>query len=349
MILRLLPFVLLLLAACKTQREIPAQNLQLSEKQEIVFLDSTQAAAAIVKDEVEHFFDHITKLDLSIQLKRAYPDSIPRDSVLSYYQQSLQESVLDFTDEEIRFVSKAFREVHRRCENIAPNIFPQKVKLIKGYGYHYGYSVYYTREDCIFIPRGELLKRDETAFINVLLHEIFHIYSRYHPEQRKALYEKVGFKSIGTVQQLKMNTALRERILLNPDGVNFAYAINLKTEQGPIQAIPILISAKPAYDPGQLDFFAYLSFQLFPIAPPLSRLIPVKAQNDGTSPLQLDDLPDFFTQITDNTDYIIHPEEIIADNFVLVANGEAAWSDLSESGQQLVQAVQAILKKGATN
>ena len=61
-----------------------------------------------------------------------------------------------------------------------------------------------------------------------MLHEIFHIYSRYNPQKRDRLYELIGFKNIGDPTRLKMTAPLKDRILLNPDGVNYAYAIELK-------------------------------------------------------------------------------------------------------------------------
>ena len=332
--------------ACRTQPPSPSPHLQLSEAQKVVFLDSTEAAQAIAQDEKEFFFRYINKLDMSIQLKRAYPDSISRDSILQDYRTSLRASTQNFTSDEIRYVTKAMQEVHRRCATVDPDFFPPEIRLIKAYGYHYGYSVYYTRENCIIIPQGELLERDQEAFIQVMLHEVFHVYSRYHPEKRKRFYERVGFKSIGRVEHLQMSAALRSRILLNPDGINYAYAIRLSTaDSTSFQAIPLDIAVRPQYDPGQLDFMAYLEFQLFPIEPPFSRLIKVRATTDGDSPINYKNYPSFFQQIGDNTDYIIHPEEIIADNFVIAACGINNWPPLSETGEQLVRDVIAIIRE----
>ncbi len=328
--------------ASRTQ-SLPDNRLQLPEGQTILFLDSVAASQAIIQDRQEFFFEQIGRLDMSIQLKQHYPENITRDSILSIYKQSLQAATLDFTPDEIAFISQAMRKAYRLCQQLQPDIFPPRIRMIKGYGYHYGYAVYYTREDCIFIPQNELLKRDEAAFLQVMLHEIFHIYSRYHPEKKKALYERIGFKSIGAVTHLQMAPELRQRILLNPDGINYAYAIRIKNEQQSMQAIPLIVSKYAQYDPGKMDFFSYLDFRLYPIRPPFSRLIQVQSLAKGASPLSQSSISGFYEQIGDNTDYIIHPDEILADNFVLIATNKMDHSSYSEYGFQLLQDLKSIL------
>ena len=56
---------------------------------------------------------------------------------------------------------------------VSPDIFPKEIKLIKTKANHYGQSVYYTRENCIVIPYNELDQRNEQAFLNVMIHELF--------------------------------------------------------------------------------------------------------------------------------------------------------------------------------
>jgi hypothetical protein len=88
-------------------------------------------------------------------------------------------------------------------------------------------------------------------------------------------------------------------------------------------AVPILLSTARSYDVQRGgEFFEYLSFQFLVI--------------NGTNPLDLkpvyeNSLPKllkpqvvsgFYEQVGRNTQYIIHPEEILADNFALLIFGE---------------------------
>ncbi len=345
------PSLLLLFAiffvACKSNKEFI--QLSLSETQQVIFLDSIAAAKTIIEDKKENFFKDITKTDMSIQMKKVFAENVTREQALEEYRAFLKTEVLDFTAAEVVLVKKVMQKVYDKVNQLSPNIFPQQIRLIKTHANHYGPGTYYTREDCIVIPKFVLSTFDEGSFYSTMLHELFHIYSRYNPEMQKALYQLIGFKAISHPEFLKMSDALKNRILLNPDGVNYAFAINLKTQEDErIQAIPIIVSNESRYVETKNEFFAYLNFSLYKIEPPLSRLIPVKADKDGFSPLKLNELPDFFRQIKDNTNYIIHPDEIMADNFMILINSldkDGALDQYSKEGQTLLMDIKKLLMK----
>ena len=146
-----------------------------------------------------------------------------------------------------------------------------------------------------------------------------------------------------------MVDSLKQRVLLNPDGVNYAQAITLKTnEKESLMAIPIILTNTFEFKPERPQFFSYIQFDLYEIRPPYSRLIKVVSNNDGSNKQQLSSHPDFHRQIRDNTGYIIHPDEVLADNFIyllLSQKDETYVNRFSESGQALIQKIEAILKK----
>ena len=79
-----------------------------------------------------------------------------------------------------------------------------------------------------------------------------------------------------------------------------------------MRAIPILYARTPKYDPKKGgEFFDYLQFRLALVSPDAgpgskARFVDVR------------EVQGFFEQIGQNTDYIIHPEEILAENFSLL-------------------------------
>lgn len=337
----------ILIIGCKSNQS--AQVLQLSPTNQIIFLDSLQAAATIVVDQKDMFFDYINKTDMSIQMRQNFPATTTREEALKAYKTFIQKDVLSFTATEIAFVEKVFKKAYNNIEQLSSNILTDQIKLIKSHGQQYGNSTYYTRENCIVIPKYVLNEGNEQAFYNTMLHEIFHIYSRYNPTKREALYELIGFKNIGDPTLLKMNANLRDRVLLNPDGVNYAYAINLNLDDGTsIRAIPIIYSKEKDYVPEKKEFFDYLGFNLFPVLPPFSRLVPVQSDENGNSSLNIGQLSDFQRQIRDNTGYIIHPDEIMADNFQFLVNSlsqEDFLNRFSPEGQELIQLIKAVIVK----
>ena len=69
-------FVFLLIqTACRTEKA--KTEIQLSGLNKVLLLDSLSATRAIVKDDLEHFFDNITPVDMMIQMHKDYPLQIP--------------------------------------------------------------------------------------------------------------------------------------------------------------------------------------------------------------------------------------------------------------------------------
>jgi hypothetical protein len=72
-------------------------------------------------------------------------------------------------------------------------------------------------------------------------------------------------------------------------------------------------------------------------------------QPDGySSTISMDTQPDFFKQIRDNTGYIIHPDEVLADNFSFIMqelNGAKVSMQFSPAGKQLLKDIYTILKQ----
>ena len=339
-------FLLILgLASCKAQ----PQNapLQLSKEHSVIFLDSVNAGQAIVQDEVDFFFNQINILDMSIQMKKNFEKGTDRNEVLTEYKSYLKKDVMDFSKSEKAFVQKIFKQAFELCNKVSTDIFPKKIKLIKSSGSHYGMGAYYTREDCIIIPKDAFIFENDEAFLSTMLHEISHIYTRYNPEKRKALYRLIGFKNFGTPSNLLMKEALREKILVNPDGVNYAYTIDLEEPDGrTTTAIPIVFSKATEYSIEKPTFFDYIDFSLFKLK--IQHGASVLSDADGNSTLNMANVPDFFRQITDNTGYIIHPDEIIADNFVFVMLSQqegGSKKEFSEDGTALLKKIKAVLSE----
>lgn len=337
--------------ACQSLQK-KTQSKQISTVQSILLLDSAQAAAAIIDDDMEGFFEQVTITEMSIQLKKNFPDGTPRKQILQEYQNFLETDVADFTADEKVFVQTTFEQVKQISNSISPSIFPEEIELIKTKARHYGPSVYYTRENRIIIPQNELDRRSSEDFLQVMFHELFHVYSRLNPAAKKALYQLIGFNKINvTMAELQMSDSLRRRILLNPDGIDFTYAIQLKDAEGkPFEAMPIIAANSFNFKPEQPAFFGYLSFNLYRIEALPSKGYQVITQADGTSTLSLRNQPDFFAQIKDNTQYIIHPDEIMADNFALLAMSKTDdpkrdLKQLSVEGQQLIAEMEGILKR----
>ncbi len=339
-------FVVLTLVACKSQKQV--NFIQLSEQHKVIFLDSVKASQAIVLDEREGFFEKISMVDMDIQMNKPHAKDANRDDVLAEYKSYIQKDVASFTASEKEMITRIMKRMHTQCSKLSSDLVLPEIRLIKTHAKHYGPSVYYTRDNIIVIPKYVLETPNEESFYSTMLHELFHIYSRFNPKKQDELYELIGFKRINNPEYLVFDEALKKKMLTNPDGVNIGFAIKLEQEKGsPVLAIPVLFSKKEAYDPNTKDFFDYVDFGLFEIKPPLSRMIKVVSDKNGNSTISQALMADFFRQIKDNTNYIIHPDEVMADNFmyaVLSVESPEYLNRFSTEGKALIGEIKEILK-----
>lgn len=330
------------------QSQTPIREIRLDGKHIALLLDSTAAAKAITTDRYDRYFDLVGASEMSIQMRKPLAEGQTRATLLPDYIEFLKSDVVGFDYKESKFVEEVMEKVFKTCESVAPGLFPDTLRLIKTKGTHYGDGVWYTREKDIIIPANELESRKTNPFTTTVFHEVFHVISRIRPAKSAELYRLIGFQGIG-LDKLHLPDALAERVMYNPDGVDFAQKITLQTETGAIEAIPIIFSKEVGNQAGQDQFFSYVEFNLYQITPNPDGTWTVLTKEDGfTSLLNMDKLPDFFRQIRDNTGYIIHPDEVLADNFSFIMNNQrnpALTAKFSKEGKQLLVEMEAILKK----
>ena len=340
----LFALLLLVICACRTKKETPrAATGELPGQ--AVLLDSAAAAQVIVIDTVEHFFERMGPADASLQLREPLPADADRARWLPRYKALLQRDVASFTPEEADVVRRAWTGAYNAVTALNPNLLPPNIQLIKTKGKHYGPGVFYTRQNAIVIPPDQLGEGALDELQSTLIHEIFHVWSRQHRAQRDSLYALIGFAPVGVpVERLTLPDALRNRMLLNPDGIDYAYTITLRRDGRPFEAVPLLIATPARYTSEKRDFFRYLQFQLFELKRRRGGMVlnEVLATPTGTATVNMALHPEFYAQIGDNTGYIIHPEEIIAENFRMLALGEAGSG--SERGQALLRDVERLLR-----
>lgn len=288
----------------------------------ITLADSARAAAEILDDDLQGFFERITLIDMAIQMKKPIGLNETRQTRLPEYKAFLASDVADFSEAEARQIEHVTRRALSDVMHyLSARALPSELILVKTKGNHYGAGVWYTREECIIIPADALERGQEEELYSVLLHEIFHVWSRYHRPQRDSLYALIGFRHWGELP-VELPQELSTQLLLNPDGLDGGYYITLQGEEGsPLFAMPFIYTRSKNFSPGRPDFFSYLSFDLFPAEAGSDR-VRVRARPDGSSPIDLRQHPEFFQQITNNTQYIIHPDEIMADNFMFLVMTE---------------------------
>ena len=367
----LLLFVFLA-ASCQAQRSTPAPPI--TEGKEVILLDSLEAAYWVTHDTKDQFFERIGSLDRSIQLRSE------RTVSHGEYQDFLRRDVRDFSIDEKRYLEGEIQTVYDLCARLSPYLLPDTLRFIKTRGAYYGPSTYYTRENYIVIPENELSRHQPGRMQHVLLHELFHVLSRYHPRFREALYERIGFMQLEW--PVVIPSPLRERILLNPDGNDFQWAMRIDgisndtdgifegtdgiskdtdaisndtdaisngTDAISTWIIPLLFSRYEKYKPKRPGYFAHMDFQLFALEKDtVEQAYVVQVTSGGESTLGPEYFVEYRKKTRDNTEYLIHPDEILADNFIWAVKGyqnRSHWDRFSTEGQILLQAIVDFLEK----
>ncbi len=221
-----------------------------------------------------------------------------------------------WSEPEIQRVTAAVESLGPRLDRFQFQL-PQTILFVRTTGKEEGEAAY-TRQSAIILPE-KVMAYPKEQLERLLLHELFHVISRHDAALRQKLYAIVGFRSLDPP---KLPPEWEDRRITNPDAPRMDSYIELSIEGRKIAAAPFLYATPPKFDAkagGTL--FKFLTFRLLVLSPDGERL--TAALKEG-KPVVLDPrgVEDYARQIGKNTNYIIHPDEILADNFVLLVRGE---------------------------
>ena len=190
-------------------------------------------------------------------------------------------------------------------------VWPATVVLVKTSS-HVEDGAPHCRQEAIVLP-ASFLSLDADRQRRILVHELFHVLSTHSPQLRSRLYNLIGFQEC---LPIPLPRHLQQRKITNPDAPTVNCVTQLTHEERTLHLAPLLLSRHEIGDlRGETTIFRELDF----------RLVLVEADGAGWRIAGAADhptlytpreLPEWWSKIGRNTDYIIHPEEILADNFV---------------------------------
>lgn len=283
-------------------------SVQAVAAESIRFLSKAEAADILTQK--DDFVAGVSQFDMASRMKRA--DNPSKSEYLDF----IASHTLDWTAEERVAVNKAYLQIEPKLHALNVTL-PQPIQFIKTTGLEEGGAAY-TRGQAIILQHKQIA--NEAGLPGLVAHEILHIFSRFNPEVKQKLYQAIGFYPLG---EIAFPTHLLQQKITNPDAPINDFAIRVDYQGDKVWAVPILYSAEPRYslEKGG-EFFDYLEFNFVIVGraqqPNLSAYDP-----DNAEIVKVSDLQGFFKQIGRNTNYIIHPEEIIAENFSFLMTGKA--------------------------
>ena len=232
------------------------------------------------------------------------------------------------------------------------NLHLPNIDLVKTSGEEELGAAGYTRRNAIMLSESviSLPMTDSRRAYFLLAHEVFHVLSRRDSLLRDDLYALLGFKR---VDGFDYPAELEDRRLSNPDAFEYRHTLTVQSGSQSVHVMPVIQSLLPLNEVIQLpNFFDALDIVLLSVDP-------------GTGEALRDDTGDVIKYNFGNTDwiplmlrnssFIIHPEEILADNFATLMEWRADGvlppanpDGFPANDVDLLIAIESVLTSGCT-
>ena len=301
-----------------------AQNgLRLSKGCSVRFATVAEAKARLAKKDV--YLENLSPFERAAKIKQAGPVSTEQ------YVAFIQDQALEWNKADKKKLLRVIAAAKPKLAKFA-NHLPESIHLIKTTGNDEG-AAPYTRGVSIILPE-RFIRQSAKSLERLFYHELFHIVSRSNPKLRDELYGIIGYEKCGSVS---LPEDMMPRRISNPDAPVIEHCIRVSKDGESRWCAPVLFSRTSKYDPKTGgSFFRYLQFRLMAIDRKTSRAI----LKDGKPILwNHQAVEGFFEQIGRNTDYVIHPEETLANNFIHLMT---AKQDLKNP--EIPKKIEAVLK-----
>jgi hypothetical protein len=291
-----------------------AAPLELTPGTQLELADAATGAKLLAT--ADAYFQRLSPFDRAAKMRMAEPPS-PGE-----FARNAAESVREFTDTDRAQVEAAWAEMRPLLEPLGLD-FPQRVTLVKTNGKD-DINEAYCRGPVIVLPEKYFASADPRRLSTVLLHELFHVFSTHHPELRDRLYALLDYLPC---PEIALPPAEDARRFTNPDAMHYNYYTVLSHEGRDLAVTPVLLARGDHYDPAvRGSIFGQVSLLLVELDVRDGKASPVLDSQGRITAREAGEVPAFMQRMQRNTGYILHPEEVLADNFVHAARKTAGLS-----------------------
>ena len=276
-------------------------SINVFAQKKIPFRFATRAEAQMLITDIDNFTNKLNSFDINLRLGK-------EDGRKSELLRLAMNETLNWSEEEKKKITATFKSLQSKIDKQKLKIkYPQEVILVKTSMKEEMNVAAYTRKNWIALGEKYINEATNEELEYLLAHEIFHLLTRSNKEFKKSVYSLIGFNV--TERELFFPIDIIEKRISNPD-IELYDSYAEFTINGNKQKCSMIIYSKIPFSP-EKSLSDYLSVGLIPLN---DNLIPV--QNDGKTVIyDIEQAEDFYEKIGKNTQYIINPEEILADNF----------------------------------
>ena len=259
---------------------------------------------------IDDYLTNLSRFDLDSRVQSS-------TATLDDYLAFVTEHVLSWNDEQIRCIESYVDFLNTSCiERLKLLTLPARIFVVLTDGRDENGAAYCRNKNVILLPEPYVKMTDRLR--DVFIHELFHIWSRQDANTgvRDELYGSIGYHRIPVDREVAFPASLSDVRITNPDApLTMKYFINLRKtaddDDETYKCTPILYASRSFDLTFSTNMFQYL------VATTLVLDDDTYQPKEPLEYLSYDEAADFRDQIGENTGYIIHPEEILADNFVL--------------------------------
>lgn len=265
-----------------------------------LFRFATKAEAQMLITDIDQYTNGWNQFDINVRMQT---NEGRKSQLLTLAMSCVQ----NWSDADKKKVTNAFNGVIASIKKQKLTLhYPDEIVLIKTSMQEEGGADAYTRKNWIAISENVLNNAQETQLKSLVAHELFHILTRYDLNFKKAVYQTIGFTVLD--REIIFPTDLMEKRISNPDISRYdSYAPF--TVNGTTQNYTMVTYTDRPYEGGNL--FDYMKTGLIPLN---EHFVPVQ-ESGKTIIVPVEQAEDFYEKIGKNTEYIVNPEEILANNF----------------------------------
>jgi len=292
-----------LLAAVIAGPIAAADDVRLAPDCLIGFAASDEGRQIVTADDA--FTASLSPFDLQCRMKS------DKEVTLAQWKQFVAQRVRPWEKADAETVTQSLERLSKRLASFRLPL-PPMIRLVRTTGEEESNAAY-TRGTAIVLP-SKVMSYEATQLDRLLTHELFHLLSRQDGAIRARLYGIIGFE---LCEPIELPRSLAPRRITNPDAPLTDCTIALKRADGKtFVGAPVLYSSTKEYDAKRgASLFQSLVFRLLVVERRGGHYDPVSARGE---PVVIDPHkePEFLDKVGKNTNYLIHPDEILADNFV---------------------------------
>lgn len=263
----------------------------------------------LVLSHEDDFIKSLSAFDRSARLKT------DKEVTPEEFKKHITQQVLNWSEEEVEKTGQAVGEAVNLLEKYNLPL-PGTIYLIKTTGEEEGQAPYCRGKNAIILPLKKL-KESKDEIRETIIHETFHILTRNNPDLQKKLYEILGFKK---AKAPLLEDPIAQWKITNPDASSLSWYFEGELKGELSAFIPLLLASSPYKPDRGGEFFHYMRFYLAQVKINEGEMEFVKKLGKYQI-MSHTQVPDYMRLIGENTGYIIHPEEVLASNFVLLVTG----------------------------